>query len=144
MLAHSSQFTSVLKNLRREGWLDWHVLAAIANTVLNYRFPEDSIIQPSVDAQKEIMRRVSEPEDAAAVPVPIGLFTVEGMNQHRQLSMMGLVQHWQLECHQETPDFPASEGLLAARYGYWEDDFPHDDPFAVGSEGGFNGGLVVI
>ena len=37
--------------------------------------------------------------------------------------------HRRLECCQRTPDVPAIERLLAARYGYWDDDVPHDDPF---------------
>jgi hypothetical protein len=31
---------------------------------------------------------------------------------------------------QLTPDLCATERLLATRYAYWDDDVPHDDPFA--------------
>ena len=43
--------------------------------------------------------------------------------------MLSLLRHWGLECRQETPDFLGIERLLAARYGYWDDDIAHDDPF---------------
>ena len=43
--------------------------------------------------------------------------------------MLSLVKHWGLESHQATPDIPAIEQLLASRYGYWDEDVPHDDPF---------------
>ena len=58
--------------------------------------------------------------------------------------MMALLNHWGLECQQNTPDMPAIERLLAARYGYWDDDVPHDAPFPDSPRSGSDGGLVVI
>ena len=140
MLASSDEFRTTLAELRSRGWLDWHVLNAIGSIVMNHRFP----YVPSKVNEKEIAQAAFDPEDATAKPVPIGLFTVDAMNQHRQFAMMPLLNHWALECQQETPDLPAIERILADRYGYWDDDVPHDDPFEDFSKGGGGGGLVVI
>ena len=139
MLASSDEFRSTLAELRSRGWLDWHILNAIFSIVMNHRFP----YVPSKVNEKEIAQAAFDPEDATAKPVPIGLFTVDAMNQHRQFAMMSLLKHWGLECQQKTPDLPAIERLLADRYGYWDDDVPHADPFADFGKGGSGGGLVV-
>ena len=77
------------------------------------------------------MEAAFSPESATAPPVPVGLFTPERMQNARHHAMMSHLNNWNLECHQRTPDMAAIERLLAARYGYWDDDVPHDDPFSV-------------
>ena len=83
-----------------------------------------------------MIRTASSPESATAPPVPVALFTPERMQDARQIAMLSLLKHWGLERYQETPDMPAIERLLAARYGYWDDDEPHDDPFPETDETG--------
>ena len=144
MLASSEEFRSTVGALRTTGWLDWHILAAVANIVMNYRFPSDRFNLLSETTQREMMQAMSRPESATAEPVPIGLFTPDTMNDNRQLAMMSLLKHWGLECQQRTPDIPAIERLLADRYGYWNDDVPHDNPFPESRKRAINGGLVVI
>lgn len=143
-LALSEKFLSTVQALRREGWLDWHILTAIVNIVMNYRNPIDPLDQPSGVSQREMLRAAFRPEAGTDEPVPIGLLTPDKMNMHRQVSMMALLNHWGLECHQNTPDIPAIERLLADRYGYWDDDVPHEDPFPDLKKGKGSGGLVVI
>ena len=144
MLASSGEFRSTVDALHTRGWLDWHILAAIANIVMNYRFPSDRLNQLSEATQREMIQAMSSPESATAEPVPIGLFTPDAMNDNRQLGMISLLKHWGLECQQRTPDIPAIERLLADRYGYWDDDVPHDDPFSDSGKRGTIGGLLVI
>lgn len=76
-----------------------------------------------------MMHAAFSPESAAAPPAPVTLFTPERMQQARQIAMMSLLKRWDLECWQRTPDMAAIERLLAARYGYWDEDVPHEDPF---------------
>ena len=144
MLASSQEFRSIVGALRTMGWLDWHILTAVHNIVMNYRFPSDRFNILSEATQSEMMEAAFRPESATADPVPIGLFTPDAMNSSRQLAMMSLLNHWGLECHQRTPDIPAIERLLADRYGYWSDDVPHDDPFPDSGKRESNGGLLVI
>lgn len=128
-LRGSAQFIRTVKALRAEGWLDWHILTAVLNIVLNYRhsWTARDLRQPG--AREEMLRAALEPERDSSRIAPAALFTPHAMQRARQMGMLSLVQGWGLEIRQETPDFAAIERLLAARYGYWEDDVAHDDPF---------------
>ena len=128
-LRGSAQFIGTVKALRAAGWLDWHILTAILNVVLNYRhsWTARDLRQPG--ARAEMVRAAFEPEQDSSRLAPAELFTPHAMQQARQMGMLALLQRWGLECRQETPDFAAVERLLAARYGYWDDDVAHDDPF---------------
>ena len=129
LLSRSVQFRSVVQSLRAQGWRDWHILTAVSNIAMNYRYLPDNSTPPSEETMREMMQAAFSPESAAAPPVPVTLFNPEQMQKARQLAMMSLLKHWGLECWQRTPDMAAIEQLLAARYGYWNDDVPHEDPF---------------
>ena len=128
-LSRSVQFRSVVQSLRAQGWLDWHILTAVANIAMNYRYLPDNSTPPSEETMREMMQAAFSPESPAAPPVPVTLFNPEQMQNARQHAMMSLLKHWGLECWQRTPDIAAIEQLLAARYRYWDEDLPHEDPF---------------
>ena len=144
MLESSAKFRSIVKTLRAKGWLDWHIMAAIANIVMNHRFPANRNSLTLEETRNEMLRAMLHQESAEASPVPIGLFMLDAMDRNRKLAMLPLVKHWGLELRQRTPDIPAIERLLAHRYGYWDDDVPHEDPFPENENGGSNGGLVLV
>lgn len=127
-LLASREFSTLVARLRREGWLDWHILTAVMNIALNYRLASSGPMPPSKERMEEALQRFSGPEDAKDVPIPLGAFTYERMNETRRVAMLSVANNWGLECHQRTPDMPAIERLLSARYGYWDDDVPHVDP----------------
>ena len=143
-LASSVMFRDTVETLRASGWLDWHILTAIFNIVMNYRFPGSRSDMLSEEGNKEMMEAAFRQESATDAPVPVGFFDLDSMDNNRQLSMLSLVKHWGLECHQATPDIPAIEQLLADRYGYWDEDVPHDNPFPDSSETKSKSGLVVV
>ena len=126
-LKASAAFRGTVDSLRDEGWLDWHILTSIFNIVMNHRLDvtAQDVRRPS--SRAEIVRLALEPEKELARNVPEDLFTRDEMHRARWLAMVALLERWELECHQKTPDFPGIERLLAARYGYWEDDIQHDD-----------------
>ena len=128
-LRGSAQFIRTVKALRAEGWLDWHILTAVLNIVLNYRHSWNAHDLRQPGARAAMVRAALEPEHDSSRLAPADLFTPHAMQQAREMGMLALVQRWGLELHQETPDFAAIERLLAARYGYWDDDVAHDDPF---------------
>ena len=140
-LSLSEEFKTVVARLRAEGWLDWHILTAVSNIAINYRNPISASTPPSEDAWRQFLQAASQPESATAQPVPFSLFTYERMQDARQTAMFSLLKHWGLECHQETPDIPGVERLLAARYGYWDEDVPHEDPFLQSAA---SGGPLII
>ena len=144
MLASSDDFQRTVEELRARGWLDWHILTAIFNIVVNYRFREKRFDLGSEETMREMIDTGFHPESATAEPVPISAFTPEAMNDKREVAMMALLRHWGLELRQRTPNIPAIERLLADRYGYWDEDVPHDDPFPDSMQVGSGSGLVVI
>ena len=144
VLASSEEFRGTVETLRARGWLDWHILTAIFNILMNHRFPINRFNMPSEEAQKEMMEAAFSPESPTDAPVPIGLFTLDSMDDKRQLSMLSLVKHWGLECRQITPDISAIEQFLADRYGYWDEDVPHDNPFPNSNGTVSKSGLVVV
>lgn len=132
-LSRSEEFQLVVQSLREQGWLDWHILIAVSNIVMNYRNPSDKSTRPSDEAIRKMVEAAFSPETATAPQVPLTLFTPERMQNARQIAMMSLLKNWDLECHQATSDIAAIEKLLAARYGYWDEDVPHEDPFPTGA-----------
>ena len=144
MLSSSEEFRPIVKELRTLGWLDWHILTAILNIVMSYRFLPDSFNLLTEATRKQMTQAAYGSESATAKPVPIGFFTVDAMNESRQFALITLLRHWGLDCRQETPDLTAIEQFLADRYGYWEDDMVHDDPFPETGHSGVGGGLIVI
>ena len=117
MLASSEEFQATVGTLRAKGWLDWHILTAIFNIMMNYRFPVNRYDLPLEETENQKIREALRVENASASPVPIGLFTLDAMNENRKRAMLALLQHWGLELRQRTPAIPAIEQLLADRYG---------------------------
>ena len=144
MLASSEAFRRTIGDLRSKAWLDWHILVAIFNISINFRFPADTLVRVSEDQGNEIEREAIRQESANSNPVPVGLFTLDTMDKNRQLAMMALLKLWGLDCQQRTPDIPGMERLLAGRYGYWSDDVPHDDPFLESESAGKSSGLIIV
>ncbi|MDE2892397.1 MAG: hypothetical protein OXN86_07860 [Chloroflexota bacterium] len=134
MLRYSPQFQPIVRDLRQRGWLDWHLLTAVHNIVMDHRFPEAQFDRLSEETHKEMKNMAFGLESASSDPVPVARFALQELDQRRQLAMLALLNHWGLECHQMTPDIPAIEHLLTDRYGYWNDDVPHEDPFPDAGE----------
>ncbi|WP_432563056.1 hypothetical protein [Kineococcus sp. SYSU DK003] len=122
----------VLAERRRAGWLDWHLLTAIANVVGNQRLHAAGLDRFSQDETwrrraGQLMRRAEEPNDVVSLEV----FTSENLSTALNMSALHTLTNWGLQTHQRTPDFAAILTLLGDRYGYWTDDVPHDDLFGV-------------
>ena len=125
-------FGEVVRSLRAEGWLDWHLLTAIATIALNFRsqVTEQEFKDPK--ARERIFNFSRELESSDSIEIPLVLFTEERMRENRIWSMLSLAKIWELESIKSevsTPDIPAIEKVLAERYGYWSDDREHKDPF---------------
>ena len=134
-LHESAGFQGTVKRLRSEGWRDWHILLAILNVKIS-ELNRTKLRWPIADQNiEDIVRQARQPEDDDAKLVPVHRFTYRALQQARRTALLSLVNIWDLETHQSTPDFPAIERLLAARYGYWVDDVEHTDPFPGANTG---------
>ena len=134
-LRQSAEFSEMVAALRAQDWLDWHILTGIHNIVINYRNPLTDRILRSEKERQEWEREARSPESDAGQDIPVDLFTLESLQENRVTAMFSLLKHWGLELHEEMPDFQGVERLLADRYGYWDDDVPHNNSFPDASTG---------
>jgi hypothetical protein len=130
-LLNDPSVRSTLARLRAQGWLDWHLLTAIANIVANQRIAREGVSLPPQNRQEAARASalMSRPEATSDPIVPPEQFTEAALTHALQISAISTVNNLGLESHQRTPQFAAIFDLLGTRYGYWTDDVPHPDFF---------------
>lgn len=127
-LRNEPQFQVVVARLRNEGWLDWHILSAVANAAISYRMAQRLIVLPGREAEQEILQKMAfELEPVDALPVPFEEFSEENLRRHLNMGTVMALGSYGLQIHQGTPDFEAIKDFLGCRYNYWIDDIEHED-----------------
>ena len=124
----NSEFRKTVAELKANGWLDWHILTAVALATVNYRV--NKLRHPSqgiAEYQRLFMDTLNQEEDVTLDPVPLSLFSKEKLRFHLYSSMGSTLKGMGLEIHQPTPDFNAISEFLGRRYRYWTDDIEHPD-----------------
>jgi hypothetical protein len=118
--------------LRNAGWKDWHLLNVVANLTINHRMAirhgaitRDRARQLA-DAFHTEALRAEQPGDPQITADQI---TRASMEQGIQLVAVSSLHRWGLTLHHSTTDQALIVQLLADRYGFWDDDIPHHDPF---------------
>lgn len=132
-LAHlnaSVNFRDTVKHLRKEGWLDWHILLAVFNTVMNYRGRHRGTAPLDAWARK-LYEASRTPEDQSSELVPVGEFTVEKLKWALRISLPSTIIQCGMRLRNQTPLLDAALKFMGMRFGYWTDDAPHEDPFPV-------------
>lgn len=126
-LREDVDFMAVVKRLRNDGWLDWHILSAINGVTLNYRCSLHPTASQDPELLKkifgEMMRKEESPNDVA---VPVSRFTEENLRHQLRINMLSALKNSGLECRQKHPDFPAIDHFLGSRYAYWTYDIEHE------------------
>jgi hypothetical protein len=132
-LQQDATFLALVRELRSDGWLDWHILTSAFNAVGNARMQAAGLHthegMTRAGGPEAAQRLMITPESSDEADVPLGIFTQESMEFHRKGVVPSLLVNWGLEPRQRTPDIRATEHVLVERYGYWDIDAPHDDPF---------------
>ena len=127
-LLQNPLFKQTVTSLKKDGWLDWHILLSVALATVNYRVNKQ--LYPSQDMheyQRLFMDVLYQEEDASLEPVPVTEFNKEKLRFHLFSSMASTLKQNGLEIHQSTPDFIAISDFLGQRYNYWTDDIEHPD-----------------
>lgn len=118
---------ATIAELRRRGWLDWHILGAILSVASSYRANRDidaGILNPS-DAG-----RIRTGPEVTDDPVPLDEFTLEAMEYtHGANNGTTFVNTWKRAIHLRAAPFDALEAMLRHRYRHYDDDIDHPDPF---------------
>lgn len=112
--------------LRTDGWLDWHLLLALANVSFNHRAQARGLLvrNASIGAQRALAHAPETPSDPA---VPASALTADALRQTLQLALLAVAKRrWHLLSPTQTPNTKAFHSLLTTRYGLL-DDVPHED-----------------
>ena len=135
-LRSNTSFHATIDELRRRGWLDWHILNSVTNAASSHRLQMLGLDRylnasgPKGDEARTAFRLfTTEPETKVLGAAPIEAFSIENLELQRVFGLVVFVKHVGLNVHQRTPDLPAIEDFLDVRYRYWTDDVPHRDPF---------------
>ncbi|MEA2277917.1 MAG: hypothetical protein QOC78_2877 [Solirubrobacteraceae bacterium] len=129
------RFQTTVALLRQQGWRDWHILTAAYNILLQRRLAAAGLNTAGAISSPAGARAATDlaytPEADDEDEVPLGIFlNVEAMDRGRLMALLSMVRGLGLEVH-GVPDLPAIEHFLAARFGYWNDDIEHRDPFVA-------------
>lgn len=131
-LAADAAFQATVRRLRGAGWLEWHLLTAVANLAGSERARRSGVRLTADMTQAEQVRVqavMKQSETEIDEPMPMSLFSEEGMRSCLSVAILSTLGNLDLTNNQKTPDFPAIFRFLGDRYGYWTDDVPHDPIF---------------
>lgn len=127
-LLQSPLFVDTVTNLKKDGWLDWHILLSVALATVNYRINKRLDPRDNLDKyRRQFMDMLYQEEDPNLELVPLSEFTKDKLRFHLHGSMISTLRNLGLESHQQTPDFNAISDFLGQRYNYWTDDVEHPD-----------------
>jgi hypothetical protein len=130
-LKANHEYLSLVKRLRDEGWLDWHILGSTSGIAVNYRVFQNSEARRNIMMQNILFQALRDDVETLDTPtVPVEEFTEDKMRMLLNVIMISSLKIYKLECHQDTPDFDAIAHFLRHRYNYFTDDIPHPDPFS--------------
>ena len=127
-LSKNSSFKETVRNLRNDGWLDWHILNAVSMAALNYRANKELGLHASPEEYRQrVIELMDQPENENAEPVPLSEFSEQNLRFHLSATMGSTLMNLGFKIHQMTPDFEAISKFLGERYNYWTDDIDHPD-----------------
>ncbi len=125
-LLENSAYLEAVRNLRADGWKDWHILQATASIRLNYLLdltvPRGSDFEKMKDAANRLYVSDEGPSDPAT---PVDWFSAAGLRKALSMSQLSTMKGWGFESPQQTPNFEGVNRFLE-RFNYWTDDIPHD------------------
>jgi hypothetical protein len=108
------------------------LLSVVANLTINHRLAlrraatAKGAARELAEAFDAEARRPEEPGDPRIAP---GDVTREALEKGIQLVAVSSLHHWDLTLAHGTTNPDPIVRLLGERYGFWEDDVPHADPF---------------
>ena len=121
-LLQNVRFKAIVKNLRNKKWLDWQIVMAVGNVILNYktqRLNPQNLPQIALKIVNELKNR---PEKETFIPIPEDLITEERIEQNlKTLQPISVLESFELESKTKTPNCDAILEFLTFRLNYMED-----------------------
>lgn len=122
-------FCNLVRRLRTEGWLDWHILQAVVNGVINWH-----LACMNADHDPEAMRTVGGPftrrfletgEAAGDTPIPLAYFDGHTVEMLLRMGILTFLKGKGAIFGQRGYDPEKLRRIVAERYHYFELDTPH-------------------
>ncbi|WP_433763704.1 hypothetical protein [Flavobacterium ginsenosidimutans] len=138
-IKETGEFIGRVNELREKGWLDWQILMALKNTIINYKGNKEmsflnkenlSIEERSRHFSKVIERIRKEGETAANfIDIPLDEILGDNLEMHLNDSAMSVLKSFGLENRSRFNNPAAILELLDAKFAYSEDDAIDESPF---------------
>jgi len=130
-LCTNTSFVNTINKMRSNGWLDWHILCAVASLIINDRL---KFIAPTSKADVERMGLQTfdqiHSEEKPNVPMPpVSLFSEDSITMAIKLNLLSTMKVLGLQHKSQTPNFDGIIRFMTAKFRFSSDDVEHDDYF---------------
>ena len=117
----------LLERLRKEGWLDWHLICAVAGIATNYRANKLGYYSNGGVNRQAAFDLFNTKETAESIVVPLEAFNEDTYATILRVNAATIAAGFGLMPPTKTPNLDATVDVLRKRYGYGSDDVPHLD-----------------
>lgn len=129
------RYNQFIQQLREKGWLDWQIVLAMYNHILNYK-TQGYVRQRDFSSEKEFEKRFQEvfwelgkvDEQQTYVEFPLDFF----MDKHFEFQLNNvlvlILRRWELENKSRFPNFNSLRQFLNDRFNFGQDDLPEESP----------------
>lgn len=124
-LLQSEESRKALQTLRDEGWLDWQIVATVANAGLNRRVAQLGV-DPRTLTPQQVHELATRPEAPTDAPLGVAYF-LEHLDMNLHMQDVAVAHRWKLFHPYDRPDLGMLRDLLIRRYDHNRDDIPHTD-----------------
>jgi len=127
-------FKRDIQKFREQGWLDWQILMALSNYVLNRKARinlEDSGLKsedPEKDFKNEFIRLTDLPEEDCYIEVPLSSITSKDFLFHLTKMPVDTLKTFGLNNNTRFPNFGAIHRYMNKRFLFNKDDSPDNNP----------------
>lgn len=129
------QFKPIIHEFRKNGWLDWQILMALMNFVLNAKantYMESVKITDEDERrkifEKEFFRLQKLPENECYMEIPVSCLKSKDFEFHIEKMPVDTLHSFGLENNMKHPNFFAVHALLNKRFSFNVDDQPDNNP----------------
>lgn len=123
-------FQSIIRQLKSEGYLDWHLLLAIMNRIINYKIQitVGTITDPN-ELKCTFKEIVGKPEKSTYIEIPKEILNIEELKTQLMIAFATFVKTWGLEFHNEKINPDMIKEFLDKRFCTMRDDVKHKTIF---------------
>jgi hypothetical protein len=121
-------FKKTVQDLKNEGFLDWHILNAIAMVAINYRINKLINQAREVTRTREMLIEFMNKSDEDMEPIPLTELSTDNIRSAININMISSLKGLGFEYRQSSIDINAVSKFLGERFKYWTDDIEHKIP----------------